>query len=238
MPHAFDTGLSRPQRTIIRAGVVDILSGLLRANGGYLSKVIPWGGVIRGYTDEIGIDAIREALNGAAPAIAVAVGDRVTEPGGMGGYNYKGTMELVLYHYANHAQGLTEGRMVATAKATANTSKDPGLDVMLEHAEELVIGQYVGGAFVQNVVGEKSRRTPTVKQIVPTREEELATDKTSTLWAQRFAIAVDRQINAFRGVSQLLESIRTIVRPDGVDADVEPNPAQPGEQVVELETTP
>lgn len=237
MPHAFDTGLLRPQRTLIRQSVVDILAGLLRSNGGYLAKVIPYGGIVRGWSDELGIDTLRGALQGSAPSIAVVVGDRVAEPAGMGGFSYKAALELVLYHYANHPQSITTGRTSPTAAAIANTAKDPGLDVMLEHAEELLIGQYVGGALSSNPVGEKSRRAYSIKQIVPTREEELATDNTSTLWAQRFAITVDRQIKAFRGVTQLLEEFRTIIRPDGVDPDYVPDPLEPGDQVLDLETT-
>lgn len=237
MPHAFDTGLLKPQRTLIRDSIVAMLSGLLRANGGYLAAVIPWGGVVRGYTDEVGIDAIKRALQGKAPAIAVAVGDRVSSPAGMGGKSHQSELELVLYHYSNHPASLTEGRVAATAAALATTTLDPGLDVMLEHAHELVIGQFPGGTLVTNPVGEKSRRTATVKNIVPTREEELATDNASTLWSQRFTIAVDLKITTYRGVTQLLEEIRTIVRPSDVAADVDPNPAAPGERVLELENT-
>lgn len=238
MAHVFDTGLARAQRTLIRDGVVLLLSGLLRANGGYLQAVIPWGGVIRGYTDEVGIDLLRAELTGRAPAIAVALGDRVSEPAGQGGFVVKGAIELTLYHYANHLRSLTAGRTAIDAAALANDTLDPGLDVMLEHAEELVIGQRVGAAAVTNPVGETKRSTPSIKHIVPTREEELATDKTNTLWAQRFAVQVDRVINPKRSVVQMLEELRAVVRPSEVPDNVDPNPLLPGEQVLEVQNLP
>ncbi len=232
MAHAFDTGLARAQRTLIRDGVVTLLSPLLRANGGYLAGVIPFGGVVRGYTDEVGIDLLKAALNGRAPSIAIGLGDRSSESAGVGGFNFKATLELVLYHYANHGRSLTEGRTKIDAAAIASDVADPGLDVMLEHAEELVLGQLVGGALAQNVVGEKTHRALTIHRIVPTREEELATEAGVTLWAQRYNIMVTRTINPARGVSQMIEEIRTIVRPsDAAAAELDPP------EVVELQNT-
>lgn len=218
MAHEFDTGLARAQRTLIRDGVVTLLSGLLRSNGGYLAAVIPFGGVVRGYTDLGGIDTLKAALNGRAPSIAVGLGDRAVDAGGMGGFNFKGTIELVLYHYANHIRSLTEGRTKIDARGLASDVADPGLDVMLEHAEELLIGQRVGGPTTQNAAGEVRRSTSSIKQIVPTREEELETDNTSTIWAQRYAVRVERTINPHRTVSQMLEELRTVIRPSDESA--------------------
>lgn len=212
MSHSFDTGLLSAQRTLIRDGVVSLLSGLLIANGGYLRAVIPWGGVIRGYTDVEGVDLLWAALNGRSPAIAVGLGDRSLQAAGAGGFNFRGDLELVLYHHNNHPLSITDGRTKISTRALASDLRDPGLEIAMEHAEELVIGQRVGAAPVTNVVGETTRATPTIKRIRPTREEELRTDNTLTLWACRFAVEVERTINPHRGVTQLLTELRTKIR--------------------------
>jgi hypothetical protein len=229
MAHQFDTGLARAQRTLVRDGVVAVLSGLLRVNGGYLQAVVPWGGIVRGYTDEVGIDMLHRALNGRAPAIAVALGDRIAAPAGIGGFNFKADIELVLYHYSNHPRSMTSGRTTIDAAALASDVLDPGLDVQLEHAEDLLIGQRLGGPETTNEVNEKKRSTPTIKRIVPTREEELATEAGWTLWAQRYAVQVERTINPHRGVTQMLEEIRTLVR------TTDPLQEPPADPVVELQ---
>lgn len=203
MAHAFDTGLALPQRTLIRRGAVQLLSGLLRANGGYLAAVIRWGGVVRGYTDERGIELLTEALNGRAPAIAIALGDYDTSPAGMGGFNFKGPMELTAYHYASSLRDETDGRTEIDAVGLASNLADPGLDVMLEHARELLVGQRCGAS-------------ATIKQIVPTREEELVTENGFTLWAQRYSVTVSSTINPNRGVTQILDEIRANVRTSDV----------------------
>lgn len=241
MPHAFDTGLAAPQRTLIRDAVVALLAGLDVANGGYLRRIVPWGGVVRGYTDEAGIGELWNALSGASPAIAVAVGDRVSNPAGAGAFNFKGDLELVIYHYNTNARSLTLGRTKADARGAAAVPNlagalpDPGLEVAMEHAEELVLGQLVGAAEVVNVVGERTRRTPSIGRIRPTREEELVTMAEGTLWAQRYAVEVQRTINPKRGVTQMLEELRTIIRPTDVDTDVAAaDEDPPGDTVVGL----
>lgn len=234
MAHAFDTGLALPQRTLIRDGVVSLLSGLLVANGGYLRAVVPFGGVVRGYTDGDGIGMLRDTLKGAAPAIAVGLGDRVSSPAGAGAHNFSGDLELVLYHYNNHSRSLTSGRTKADTRGVAELG-DPGLEIAMEHAEELVLGQLVGGGLSTNAVNERTRRTPSIGRIRPVREEELYTERDATIWAQRFAVQVQRTINPHRGVTQLLEELRTIVRESTVTTDVTiADEVPPGDTVVGL----
>lgn len=223
MAHTFDTGLARPQRTTLRNGAVTLLAGLRRP-AGYLQAVIPWGGVVRGFTDDLGIDQLWKALMGRAPAIAVSLGDRANEPAGMGGFNGKGPIELLVYFYSNHLRELEAGRLSQDAVALANDVADPGLDVMLEHAEELLVGQYVG-------------TNKTIKQIALRREEELRTENGFTLWVQRYAVEITRTINPHRGLTQMLEELRTVIRPSEVASDIPANPAAPGDRVIELQNT-
>jgi hypothetical protein len=210
MAHAFDTSLSRAQRTLIRAGAVTLLAGLKRP-AGYLQAVVPWGGIVRSFQDDLGIDLLWQTLAGRAPAMAIALGDKVSVPKGMGGFNFAGEIELIVYHISNHPRDLELGRLeIDVAGLAANTS-DPGLDVMMEHAEELLIGQV---AAVSN----------TIKQIRPHREEELRTEDGVTLWAQRYSVLVARTINPHRNVSTLLTEMRSAIRTSDAVTDV---PAPP-----------
>lgn len=231
MAHEFDTGLALPQRTLIRRGAVTLLSGLLRSNGGYLQAVVPFGGVIRSYLDDKGIDLLWTALKGRQPAIAVALGDRNTAPSGIGGTRGAGDLELLLYFYASNPRDFVSGRLEPDVVALANDAKDPGLDVMMEHAEELVVGQRVGATPVTNPVGEVNRAVASIKHIVFGREEELRTEGGFTLWVHRYSITVTRWINKLRDVTQMITELNTKTRTS--DAVMDP-PAAP---VAEATTT-
>lgn len=240
MPHAFDTGLAAPQLTLLQNGVVALLSPLLDTADppGYLRAVEAWGGLVRGYTDDPGIDLAWATLNGRSPAILVGLGDVVGKAAGMGGFNFTADVELVLYHHNNHQASITRGRSQLDARGAADTTRNPGLHVMRAHALELVIGQRVGAALATNPVGEKRRSTPSIKQVVFAREEELRTENTLTLWAQRFRVTMGITINPNRGVTQMLEELRTVVRPSEVADSVVPDDPNRGDVVLETKYEP
>lgn len=198
MAHSFDTGLSRAQRTLVRSGAVTLLAGL-KLPGGYLRAVIPWGGVVRGFTDDMGIDLLWEALRGRAPAIAIALGDKAMSQAGMGGFNLVGELELLAYVLSMHPRDTELGRHEPDATSLASNTADPGLDTILEHVEELLIGQRAGAS-------------ATIKQIRYTREDELRTEGGYTLWVQRYTVTVGRTINPNRGISEILRELRATVR--------------------------
>ncbi len=195
MAHAFDTEAAAPQRTRIQRGAIQLLSGLKRSNGGYLMEVLPFGGVVRSYSDEEGAAQIVELLS-KAPSIAIGLGDRSNIMVGMGGYQSKGELDLLVYFSSNNARNAQIGRQEIDAVGTASDTADPGLHVMMEHAVELLIGQRCGGAGSD------------VKQIRCETEQELITTGPVTVWLQTYKITVLTQISEFRTVSQLLESIR------------------------------
>jgi hypothetical protein len=203
MSHNFDTGLAGAQRTQIRNGAVALLAGLLKTAGGYLQAVIPWGGIVRGYTDEQGIDDLAIALEGRSPAVAIALGDMTSKPAGIGGFNFTGALELVAYFYSSHPRGVTEGRLAIDAAGLASDTADPGLEAAMEQVMQLLVGQRCGVA-------------ATVKQVRPRSEDELRTEDAFTLWAQRYDLEVTRKINANRGVSQTITEFRSNVRQSSV----------------------
>lgn len=194
----FDTGENLPQRTRARNGAVALLAGL-QLPAGYLAAVIPWGGLVRGFTDTDGIDLLWTALNGRAPAIAIALGARTKRAGSVDGFASKHSLGLDAYFFSNHRRDETDGRLAPDVVALADVHADPGLDTMMEHAEELLIGQYPGSV-------------PSIKQIEFVDEDELRTEGDFTLWVQRYSVVVDRIIKPNRTVIQLLVDMRTKVR--------------------------
>lgn len=195
MAHSFDNGLHVPQRTRIRRGAVTLLSGLKRSAGGYLVDVIPYGGVVRTYTDTEGVQQIVATLS-RAPSIAVAVGDRASLVAGIGGYQERGEIDLLIYFSNNNARSEQRWRQEIDSAGLASDTADPGLDVILDHAKELLIGQLVAGS------------AKDIKQIRPEREEELVTAEAVTIWLQTYKVTTHVQISEFRTVTQLLTSLR------------------------------
>lgn len=193
MAHAFDTGDTQPQRTRIRQGVVSLLSGLKRPTG-YLMEVSPTKLVVRSYRDEIGVAQLASLVN-RWPSIAVAVGDRQSNAKAIGGYQEQGQLDLLLYIASNNARPGVAGRQEIDSAGLASDIADPGLDIILDHVKELLIGQYV------DAVGD-------IKQLKPDREEQLYTESSAEVWLQSYIITTMVQISEFRTVTQLLESIR------------------------------
>lgn len=209
MSHEFDTGLSLPQRTIIRRAAVQILSPLTRANGGYLAAVKPFGGVVRTYTDEIDIELLQKAM-GSTPAIGVSLATRqfrnaAIMTGGTLGANRSNKapqalseLQLRLYLSSQHSRDGLTGRHESDTVAAVDVTADPGLDVIMEHAIELMHGTY------------PTATIGTVKQIEIETEEELATLPHVTIWMQTYKLTIHSYTGSkeFRTAEQLLESLR------------------------------
>lgn len=196
MAHQFDTGQSAPQRTRLELGVVSLLAGLKRANGGYLVEVQPYAFTMETAADEESIAQFVTTLS-RAPSIAVHVGERVDEPGGIGGFSFRGEFELHVYLSSNNMRNQQVGRMQIDSAGLANDQADPGLHIAMEHVRELVIGRYA-----TTPVGAD------IKQARPYRERAIITAQQITIWEILFKVKVMTQLDEFRTVSQLLESIR------------------------------
>lgn len=197
MTHAFDTGLNAPLRTIILTGVVDILSSLTIANGLYLASVAPFGAVVRSWTDIDGVEMLARTLEGMAPAMMVSLGARGSRSSGAGrAHGAIDEIEILVYHVSNNARDLVLGRHTADAQSATDLTADPGLHVMLEHADELLVGARIGD-------------NPMIKEIRRDREDELLTRENLTVWLQTYQIGVTHSTNPYRGVTTILQSIRT-----------------------------
>lgn len=231
MSHVFDTGLGDPERTIIQNAAVSLLGQLKRSNGGYLIDVLPFGGIVRTYTDEVDIELLQKWI-GRSPGIAVTTGDATFETLNIQRRQFRMEVELVLYFHSQHSRSMLRGRMQSDVAAAAADDRDPGLHVMLSHARELMCGVF------------PTQLTSVIKQIIPQREGELVTSPVVTIWTQIYRVAFNQLTPAtgggkeWRTPPQLLESIGMRVtskegeatRPDSptssttIDADTDVNP--------------
>lgn len=212
MAHQFDTGQSEPQRTRLEKGVVSLLSGLKKANGGYLVEVLPFPFTMETAGDEDDVRQFVMAMS-RAPSIAVHVGERVDEPGGIGGFSFRGEFDLHVYLSSNNMRDQQVGRMQIDSAGLANDQIDPGLHVIMEHVRELVIGRYA-----TTPVGSD------IKQARPFREHAIVTAQQITIWEQLYKVKVNTQLDEFRTVTQLLASLRSRITQNASD---QPPPAAP-----------
>lgn len=210
MAHAFDTGQSAPQRTRLEQGVVSLLSGLKRSAGGYLVEVMPFPFTMETAGDEDEVRQFVMALS-RAPSIAIHVGERVDEPGGIGGFSFRGEFDLHVYLSSNNMRSNQVGRMEIDTAGLASNQADPGLHIVMEHVRELVIGRYA-----TTPVGAD------IKQARPFRERAIVTLQQITIWEQLYKVSVMTRIDEFRTVTQLLTELRTRVTQNPAD---DPPPA-------------
>lgn len=205
MAHQFDTGQSAPQRTRLEQGVVSLLSGLKRSAGGYLVEVRPYAFTMESAADEESVSQFVMELS-RAPSIAVHVGERTDEPGGIGGFSYKGEFDLHVYLSSNNMRNHQVGRMQIDTAGVANDQADPGLHVIMEHVRELVVGRYATAPVAADI-----------KQARPFRERAIVTLQQITIWEQLFKVKVMTQLDEFRTVAQLLTSIRSRITQNPAD---------------------
>jgi len=191
----FDTGLSLAQRTLIRRALVAHLgtaptgrgTPLLATAGGYLAAIGELPRPMRSGSEEE-LALLGQALQGVvSPALAVALGDQEFSAVGMGGETYVGELELAVYAVSGNMLSFVAGRLEPDALADTDPTADPGIDTMLEHVHELLSGRDLD--------------IPTVQQLRPRSEREVATDPEISIWELRFVLGVDASIDPQRAVS-------------------------------------
>jgi hypothetical protein len=200
LAHAFDTGLPLPQRTTIRDGIAARLAPLLKSNGGYLAAIVQLPAMMRDSRNDEDRDTMFRALNGRTPAIGIALGRRRTEASGTLATEARGVIDVGIYFASQHSRDLVSGRMAPDVVARANLVADPGIEVMLEHVEQLLLGH--------SLEDEDGDALATIGELRATDEDEAGTADDLTVWEQKYEIAVERVINPARDVTQLLLSIQ------------------------------
>lgn len=220
MTHEFDTGLTLPQRTIVRNAAVTILSPLKRVNGGYLHDVKGFGGVVRSYTNDPDIEHLQKVL-GPTPAIGVALAARkfqnaaihtgrtINEPRAKTQPQALSELLLQLYFANQHGRDSLTGRHEMDSVSLVDDLADPGLDVMMEHALELMHGTY------------PTATVGTVKQLMIDTEEELATLPHITIWVQTYRLSLHSYTGSreYRTADQLKDQLRARITNDITEAN-------------------
>lgn len=204
----FDTGLSRPQRTLLRAAIATRLAPLLVANGGYLRLIRSLPRPLSGRDPEE-LDWFRKAFQGQTPCAAIALGAKKHHPAGLEATEVRGELEVVVYIASANQRGFIDGRLETDVVAAAGPTNDPGIDAMLEHVEELLLGQ----SFVLGT----APNTSTTSELKFEREEELWTDGDLTVWGEHATLLLERPINPDRLIAQLCTDVQTTTSIEGAD---------------------
>lgn len=194
----YDTGLTRAQRTLLRAAIATRLAPLLVANGGYLRSIKSLPRPLKnGSEDELGW--LGNLVQGQVPCIGIALGRKDFEPTGMDipPIHFRGKLEVALYICSNNLRGYVDGRLETDVVAGASASADPGIDTMLEHVEELLLGESY----------DLGNGRPT-SELTFEHEDEVFTGGDVTVWEQRASIWLEREINPDRSITQLVTEIQ------------------------------
>lgn len=192
----YDTGLPRAQRTMLRAALAARFADLLKTNGGYLRTITTIPKLIKG-EDDLGWIGMR--VQGGTPCVIIALGDKKYESVDIDDI-YEAEIDVTLYVCSAHARSVLEGRLETDVVAASDATADPGIDTILEHLEERLLGQ----AF--DLGGLESQRTSPME---PQAENEFVTDGEITVWEQKYSVWVPREVNPNRAITQLNTSIET-----------------------------
>lgn len=200
MPHVYDSGLVVPQRTALRAAIVSRLL-LLKRPQLYLQAVDVLPGRLDGGDDDT-MSELATLLQGRTPAMLVALGRADAAGSGMPASTTRLEYEIVVYIADAHARGTVLGRLAGDA-AAADVTKDPGIETMIEHAEELLLGRDLG--------------IPGVTELRLESEDPVRSDEVFTLWALTFKARGMRDVNHNRAITTLLTEIDAGHHVDGAD---------------------
>lgn len=194
----FDTGLGKSQRAIVQDAMIELLSRLHRDNGGYLRAIEPTSTVIRGVDDDQGIGLVYDQLKGQAPAIVIATGDKEYKPAGDTD-RWEASLTVHVYALVNSMRSRI-ARTAGDVVAAADPMADPGVFVILEHVEQLLIGTDPGGT------------KGVLKRVRPQAEHRIDGDLALELWEQRYTVWAGRTINSNRDIDLELKAFETYSR--------------------------
>ncbi len=191
----YDTGLHRAQRSEIRQALIDrITNALAFSNGRYLRAVRALPRPLKSDSPEE-MTLVVEMLGTQTPAVLISLGRKTHSAAGMDipAVNFTGDIELAVYVVSANARARTDGRLSTDIAGMSDPKADPGIETILEHLEELLIGQ--------------EPNIKTVCEIRPKYEDEFATFADLTIWEQRYTLSVERQVNPDRDNDEVLTDI-------------------------------
>lgn len=219
----FDTGLASPQRTLIRNALVTRFAPLLKQNGGYLMKLALLPRPLRDRSEDE-LSLIGAAISGVTPAILFAIGRKVLTSHSTDGREWEGAFEVTIYAASSNQRAYVDGRLSGDVTAIGDLTADPGIDVMLEHIEECVLGQRLDIA--------------TTLELRESTEDELWTGSDMSIWEQHYTIRATRDINPNRAVTAIASSVDVVNMAVALGGDLA-DPLNPVvETITDLEAPP
>ncbi|MCA9678832.1 MAG: hypothetical protein KC464_27635 [Myxococcales bacterium] len=203
MAHTFDTALPKPQRTALRDAILAQLAPLKYSEGLYLRA-------LKGMPEPLGkedADLIFDQVAGQTPAVLVALGRKASDPAGLSGAmdNWVATLDVYVYAVSQLQRGELE-RVAGDVVSAASVTADPGLETVLEHLEELLLGWQMTDA------------SGSIRELRPVDEDALWHSKEVTIWVQQYQVRVQRDLLRHKTLTQYLTLIETSHAPDGADA--------------------
>lgn len=215
MAHAFDTGLAKPQRTLLVEGIATALAPLRVAGGMYLKAIKTLARVVQPtvrQTDDVyGIYLAVNASQGNDPCVLIALGDEDVVGLNTEALEMESTLDVQVLVCSSNMRSREVGRLSSDIVADTDPMADPGIWVMLEHVRERLAGQAIG-------VGHEMR----LKHV-----REVATFDDRSFWELRFDVAMDVIVDPDRDVGDL----------DSIEADNELDGIPPGGPLDPLVTT-
>lgn len=192
MAHAFDSGLARPQRTLVRDAVIAGLDELRRASGGYLAEVVPLA-VPLVFTDGEEAWHFLDVVRGRSPVAGVALGSRDFSAHGTGASEWHGELEVLVY-LASAAKRSHLARVAGDVVSDASDQAEPGLEVIAAHVFERLAGRYFDSS--------------TGGILRPQRERIAYFGADYTVIEQVYQLQLVTDVNPARDLVQVLETIR------------------------------
>ena len=215
MPHRFDSGLAAPIRARVREAILAALLPLTRGSGLYVATVVQLPTTFR-FATEDDERLFDDLVAGNSPAIGVGLGRQTFRKGtGTGGRSWLGDLEVGIYVGVKHARSVLAG-LAGDVASSANVTKDPGVETVLEHCFERLAGLQTG--------------IDAAPRLVPDAEDPIYYGAGWQVWEQTYRVAVELALNPQRDNTARVTDVQ-------VDHRIEGSDAQPVTTITVLEMT-
>lgn len=206
----FDTGAPKAQRTQLFDAIAAALGDLYRsaAPPAYLRPTKRIARIVRPSVNEthdgFGLKLVEDASQGNMPCVLVAFGDAKYSAQGLDPIDSQAELDVQLLVVSSHLGGMETGRLAADTTANADATQDPGLDTMLEHVEERLMGQDLG--------------VPGIHELRWHHVGEVFTAPEYSVWEVRATALLERHVNPDRAETRVVTEIEADHKLDGVPA--------------------
>lgn len=153
MAHRFDNGEPLSLRMLARRSAAFALSSssIHTANGGYLAGVVELPAPLV-LSDADAMRMVARLLDGRSPSIGVALGSERFKSNSTDGTRWTSELSIHVYTFTRSSRDPIAG-LAGDDVTRPQASKDPGAEVVMQHAIERLAGRVLGGVFGGDVFG-------------------------------------------------------------------------------------